>query len=186
MRFCLFSIIVLGISAVCVAASIQLKNPNPETSSQIWQNDRDLQDAINNGSGTVIQSTQNFVTITTATTGAVLCPSGIKVTLTPRFYNSRIEVVATGQIRTSNAATDGCATTIYRNSTNLATGARIMNYLIAPSGDVRTTMAMSFIDDPVSKSSTTYEIWFRADAGGGSCVIGQNATTTIYAKEIGQ
>ena len=130
-------------------------------------------------SGQVIQTVNTNFQATGAsnyfsTSSTSFVTTGIAVSITPKFSTSKILVMATGLLQTNLGAT-AAYVTIYRNSTNLATGTSpaAMAYVRGGSNSNAATVPTSMIilDAPATTSSTTYTIYAAAESGA-SCVFG--------------
>jgi hypothetical protein len=118
----------------------------------------------------------------TTTSGSFVTGSNtLSVTITPSSASNKILIIVS---TTARAGEDGGTTfyTIYRGATNLGNG-NGMSFLQWNAGDVRTSIAMTYLDSPSTTSATTYQVYFRSSTGTGylnfnSCV------TSIIVMEV--
>jgi len=129
------------------------------------------------------QSTNGF---STSSTSFVATP--LAVTITPQSTNSKVLITV------STPSYFGSSTnawfTIYRNSTNLATGSSPQSMVAQYSGSSGTVMPIniSFLDSPSTTSSTTYTLYVQVS--GNTVQVNFSASgsgssnATIVAQEI--
>jgi hypothetical protein len=120
---------------------------------------------------TTFQATGASNYFSTASTSFVT--TGLAVSITPKFSTSKILVIVTGLLQ-SNASANGVYITVYRNSTNLATGTSpsATAYIRSGGGGVLTTPTSTVIyDSPATTSSTTYTVYAAAESGA-TCTFG--------------
>lgn len=105
----------------------------------------------------------------------------LSVSITPSSTSSRILVIA-GMNGNQTPAGAGMLFTLYRNSTNLATGlgACFKNF----AGTPEKTTSIVFLDSPSTTSSITYAVYARVTGGIGALDNG-GTTSAIVALEVG-
>ena len=137
----------------------------------------------------VVNTTTPTASYIAQTTSTTMASTGFSVTITPKFANSKILVTVSSNGQTS--ATGVAYYTIYRNSTNLATGSGIsmITSLRNSNGSNGGSVVMSFIDSPATTSATTYTVYFCVDSGitgyfGYPPNAASNQTSTFIAQEI--
>jgi hypothetical protein len=124
------------------------------------------------GTGAVLQVISNTSTASIATTGTSYVASSLNATITPTSSTSKILILVTFW-QSSSASGVTNATTIYRNSTDLATGASLgmqSHYLTNSAGE--TNGVIHYIDSPSTTSSTTYTLYFKRADSAGTVTIG--------------
>ena len=110
------------------------------------------------------------------TTSSGLTSTGHSVTITPSSSTSKIYILNTALVSTSNPSSWGYFSTIYRGATNLATTAGGVGtpaaFAAIYAGSVSTsstqTITMQYLDSPATTSATTYTIYI----GGGGATLG--------------
>ena len=117
--------------------------------------------------GTVIQVLQGTTTSTTSVTSTTQVATNLTATITPKFSNSKILVMSTYAIYTTNAATKAVSY-LYRNSTNLSAAAGGA-YLYNGGGPGQITTSINYLDSPATTSATSYTIY----------IGGNNASYTV-------
>jgi hypothetical protein len=109
----------------------------------------------------------------------------VTATITPTSATSKIFILATFWQSTNGALVTN-ATTIYRNSTDLAAAQSLgmgAQYLSNSAGE--TNGALNFLDSPATTSATTYAVYFkRADSAGTVTVGNSERRSSITLMEI--
>jgi len=132
----------------------------------------------------VLQVVNAVFTSTVTTSSTTFVTSGVTASITPLFSTSKIYVIAT-----VNADTQGIGQqagfTIYRNSTNLGTGAanNALGFAWGTSSRVIGCVTIQSLDSPATTSSTTYTVYMNSE-NGGSIQIGNSSGSTITLMEI--
>jgi hypothetical protein len=110
------------------------------------------------GSGTLpIQIVQGSTTSSVSVTTNTLTSSGLTATITPSNTANKILVTATFGCYCQTSAQMWF--TIYRNSTNLATGASGFGWIYAGSTGMGSAQSVVYLDSPSTTSATTYTIY---------------------------
>jgi len=144
------------------------------------------------------QKTGTSTGLTTSSTSHTT--TGMFVTITPKFSNSIIIGWVTYNYWFSGGSTaDYSVSTIYRDSTNLASlaqsvasapsaGAQDMqlNPSRNPQSGYNSSIHFDFKDAPATTSATTYTLYCRTYAGGTMYVNYANQLSTISVMEIAQ
>jgi len=126
--------------------------------------------------------------------------TGMSVAITPKFSNSIIIGWVTYNYWFSGGSTaDYSVSTIYRDSTNLASlaqsvasapsaGAQDMQFNPSrnPQSGYNSSIHFDFKDAPATTSATTYTLYCRTYAGGTMYVNYENQLSTISVMEIAQ
>ena len=135
--------------------------------------------------GNVIQVVQGKTTTQISTTSTSYVTTGLTASITPSSSSSKILVTFIGEMQTQNGAQVNA--TIYRNSTDLATGSggRGFVQLYNGAGELQTTVAGTVLDSPATTSSTTYTIYMKR-TGSGTTVFfaGDSVDCIITLQEI--
>lgn len=119
------------------------------------------------GAGQVIQVVDGttFRTGNVNTTSTSYVSTGLSATITPKFSTSKILVLFNTHVYSPQGANGNL--TIYRNSTNLASGTSpgCLTATYNGNSDVLCPLSMSFLDSPATTSSTTYTVYFCTASG---------------------
>ena len=117
--------------------------------------------------GVVLQVVQGQLASTTGTTttSSSYVTTGLTASITPKFSTSKILIIANGASWMSSSAVNSFYT-IYKNSSNLNTGASPASLAGTYCGAAMVTnIAMSYLDSPATTSSTTYTVYFATSGG---------------------
>lgn len=116
--------------------------------------------------GGVLQVVGSASNTTSSTTGTSYVASNVTATITPTSSSSKILIIATfWQAVSASAVT--VASTLYRNSTDLAGTSYGMAVQYIPASSAETSGALHYLDSPATTSATTYTVYFkRADSAG--------------------
>ena len=135
--------------------------------------------------GVVLQVIGATTTSSTSTSSTSFVTTSLTASITPKFSTSKILVLINGGMVTTNNSAQGIYTTIYRNSTNLASATWGMSeYYSASGGQLQAPTSISYLDSPTTTSSTSYTMYLRA---GGAFTVYFNAdavTASITLLEI--
>jgi len=107
----------------------------------------------------VVSTTPDLAQIGTSSTSYVT--SNLSQAITPLFSSSKIFVMCTYSVAVNSGR--ACATTLYRNSTNLAPDNALGRFYTASGGDSWSQGSIMYLDSPSTTSSTTYTLYFRAE-----------------------
>lgn len=132
----------------------------------------------------IIQVINSVRTAGDATTSATFVATGLSVTITPKFANSRILIICTAPLY--NAGDNFHQyTTIYRGGSNLVTN-EMQLYSSAGSATGRwTNGSMTYLDSPNTTSPTTYTVYFRSITSGQQVNYGtSNQVSVMTVMEI--
>ena len=150
--------------------------------------------AVQASSGRVLQVvsyTANTLSNLASTTSQTLSSTGFSVSITPSNSTSKILVMVQSTVYINN--TGNSIFTIYRGSTNLASGSNTPQYLSGLSNSngstIATPFAMNVLDSPTTTSATTYTVYFAGTTGvqtqfGISIGFAGNSNSIITAMEI--
>jgi len=137
--------------------------------------------------GSVIQVVQATLTSLFSTTAASFTSTGLTASITPQFSTSKI-LVLISTYGLALVANGQASYTIYRNSTNLASGSGLnqsfseLNANLSPS---QASLAISYLDSPSTTSSTTYTLYAAAITSGDAVYINNaSGTAVIILMEI--
>jgi hypothetical protein len=129
--------------------------------------------------GQVVQMTSRVDTTTSSgTTSTSFVSSGVYVTITPKFANSKIFVQFIGGSYTSGQG----VYTIYRGLTSLETVSQAQ----VGNGTVYSPATVAVFDEPNTTSAVTYTVYYKAVSGNVYWPPGSNDTTQCVAWEIAQ
>jgi hypothetical protein len=128
--------------------------------------------AVGASAGQVIQvlSATDITERNTSSTSFITASNTLSVTITPSSASNKIFVIVTAKGEASLVASQW---TIYRGSTNLSSGTAGM---ITLAGDAVGSVSMSYLDSPATTSATTYQVYMRVNAGGGTVYLNTNSS----------
>ena len=127
--------------------------------------------------GTVIQVVGGTYSTQTSTTSSTFTATGLSVSITPKFANSKILVV--GMMNFQAPASQDSFYNLYRGATSLGQSSNGIGIVEAGNQVILCTNAISYLDSPATTSSTTYSISFRTTGSTMFCCVnGQVATLT--------
>jgi hypothetical protein len=141
----------------------------------------------------VVSYTANATGTIAQTTSQTLSSTGFSVSITPLFSTSKILVTVQSTAYLQGTPTILGIYTIYRGSTNLASGGTSPQCLtgvqMTSGGSVGTPLFMQVLDSPSTTSSTTYTVYFAGTTGqytqfGTSIGFAGNSSSIITAMEI--
>ena len=115
--------------------------------------------------GAVLQVVNATLTTTVATSSSSFVTTGLTASITPTSNTSKILIIVNGAGDTG-AAGQQIVTTIFRSSTNLATGSNAFTNNYGLSSRIISNLGMSCLDSPATTSSTAYTAHFASQAGG--------------------
>ena len=131
--------------------------------------------------GSVLQVVQGVLTSVFTTTSTSYVDTGLTVSITPKFSNSKILVLV--QTSIYNSALNGSHISLVRNSTNIflgdAAGSRSQvtaGLIAARNGSTSEWFgagnngAITYLDSPATTSSTVYKIQAKVGTGGTFCM----------------
>lgn len=121
------------------------------------------------GAGQVIQvvNSTTFYTGSGASTASTsMVTTGASISITPKFSTSKILFTVNATCYSDNG-TGSPSFTVYRNSTDLATGTAtsVFGGFYSASGGIVAPLSLSVYDSPATTSSTTYTIYFKTGSG---------------------
>ena len=113
--------------------------------------------------GSILQVLDTTATSQVSTTSQSYQASGLSVSITPSASNSKIHLQ---YFVMPDTTSDGCHTTIFRDSTNLADRSytSVATVLDLPGRNIQ-TIGSYFLDSPSTTSEITYTVQFRSDGG---------------------
>jgi hypothetical protein len=114
-----------------------------------------------NSGGKVLQVVQGTTTNNTSATSTTPTATSLTASITPLFSTSKILIISTFSIYTTNASTKVVAS-LFRNSTNLsASNGGAYFYNGGGPGQISTTI--NLIDSPATTSATSYTIYISGN-----------------------
>ena len=120
----------------------------------------------------------------TTSTSFVTASSSATVNITPSATSSKIFIVCTGSL-SCNDGNDGWLSTIYRDSTNLASSNAGLQRQYNNSRTDQ-PLSMEVLDSPNSNSQITYAIYYRSESNGQQVYMQDTASgdLVITAMEV--
>ena len=116
------------------------------------------------------------------TTGTSYTSTGMSATITPTSATSKILILAHGMLWQTNAYASGNAyTALYKNGTNLVSGA---DWNIVSGQPEYSSIAFTHLDSPASTSALTYAVYFRVDSGANAAFNSGGNSGSIIVMEI--
>jgi len=139
--------------------------------------------------GGVIQTLNNTITAQTGTTSTSFITTGLSVTITPKYANSKILIMTSGTNYNEGANLHQYHT-IYRGTNNLGSSSQGMAINSAGSGsNARWSQSgLVHLDTPSTTSPITYTLYFKGNGSGGTVYIvyGANHPHKMIVQEIAQ
>lgn len=145
--------------------------------------------------GNIIQTQIGYVTAWTTTTSYALVSTGLAVTITPKFNNSKVLVtIALNGVYTQEAA-HYVRIHLYKASSNLSGISTAHGQALASSSnetEYATSLSGIYLDSPATTSATTYTVYYgtshTTSVGISNYGVGGNGSTrsSIMAQEIAQ
>ena len=145
--------------------------------------------------GHVVQVVSNQITVWTPTASTTYINTGVQLTITPKYNNSKILIIGTFNSVYTDSASEYMHMALYRDSSNInaVTSTHGQNYGSGMNGlQYATALCHSYLDSPATTSATVYAFYMRSN-GGGSIGINNYGSTgnntsasTITAQEIAQ
>ena len=137
--------------------------------------------------GSVLQVVQGSTTTYTTTSSTSFVATDLYATITPKFSTSKI-LILVETLTTNTISTANTTATIYRNSTNLGSGAYsgFSGYQPNLVGGtyVWVPTCINYLDSPASTSALTYKLYVNTTAGGQAYINSNALVSTITLLEI--
>lgn len=134
--------------------------------------------------GSVVQVVSNFIATDVNTASTSFVSTGLSASITPASTSSKVWAIASSPswyVGTGNAYA-----TIYRDSTNLATGSASALMMVYDNAKYAPS-TMQVLDAPSSTSSLAYTVYFRSNNGSSSYISYPSyGQFTITLMEIAQ
>ena len=134
------------------------------------------------GVGKVLQVVQDVTIINNTTTSTSFVASGLNVSITPSSASNKVLIFAVVDID-NNASGRQTYLTLFRGATNLTSSNGITN-MYGDSSRIITPATLLYLDSPNTTSSTSYEVYYRSNAGGTVGIGGQSSSQVIVCMEI--
>jgi len=141
---------------------------------------------ISGGVGKVLQVVSGTSTGSTSTSSQSYVASNLAATITPTSTSSKIYINVTAFVAQA-AQQNHCTMTIYRDSTDLASGQSkgFGNWYSDTGGYTELFAGASHLDSPSSTSAITYKIYIKTENSNSTMTIGSTARRqTITLMEI--
>lgn len=145
--------------------------------------------------GNIIQTQIAYVTAWTTTTSYALVSTGLAVTITPKFNNSKVLVtIALNGVYTQEAA-HYVRIHLYKGGSNLSGISTAHGQALASSSnetEYATSLSGIYLDSPATTSATTYTVYYgtshTTSVGISNYGVGGNGSSrsSIMAQEIAQ
>ena len=147
-----------------LTAPLTLTAPNLGTPSAINLSNATALPSAALPTGCVLQVVNAIYSTQVSTNNTNWTTTGHTISITPKSATSKIMIFVSAYVGVSQ--TNGAFFTVYRNSTNLATGTAItalaahdVNGFAAQSAS---NVGINFLDSPATTSATTYTVYFQA------------------------
>ena len=129
--------------------------------------------------GQVVQVVNRTDVSATGTSSTSFVNSGVNVTITPKFANSKIFIQFIG----TSYSTGSGKYTIYRDATNL----ELISHAQVGSGSINySPSTLAVFDEPNTTSLVTYSVYYAANSGSVYWPPGSADVTQCIAMEIAQ
>jgi len=135
--------------------------------------------------GSVLQVVSLTNSTQVSTTSTSYITTGLTVSITPKFSTSKVLIIVNYTCYNASL-NNGDYHTIYRNSTNLATGgtpAFVQSYANL-ANNFAFQVAMSHVDSPATTSATSYTAYFKSGSGQNVQTNWSNNSGSITVMEI--
>jgi hypothetical protein len=145
--------------------------------------------AVQASSSKVLQVVQGILNISFTSTSTSFVSTGLSLSITPSSTSNKILVMFSVSNLTGNVINAGPILTLYRNSTNLISGAvssqslGLVQVNLASGGALYVPVSSTFLDSPATTSSTTYSVYGLISSAG-SWTVNATGESTITAMEI--
>jgi hypothetical protein len=121
-------------------------------------------------------------TSTTTTSSSTFADTGLTATITPKYSNSKIAVMATVMGCENNTASNGISVRLMRDSTQLSEFAKYSGYTRTY---ITNHPAINYLDSPATTSAVVYKLQFKNSTGSGTANVQANSSeSTIILMEI--
>jgi hypothetical protein len=135
-------------------------------------------------SGSIIQVVgANNTMASTTITSTSFVSTGLTATITPRFSNSKIYIVATFSMTQDGQDNAQAYVTIYRNGSTDLKAANPLAMYDTPGGDVGFSIPITYYDSPATTSATSYTVYGKVSNASSQFRPRAN-TDTIILMEI--
>jgi hypothetical protein len=135
--------------------------------------------------GSVLQVVQATTATPVITASTTYVTTNLAVSITPTSVSSKILVISTALLRKTNTNPLGISAAIFRNSTNVYTGASNQFYITATSGEPSGVVTLNYLDSPATTSSISYSLQIKSLTASTTAVfLPDSETGSIIAMEI--
>ena len=139
--------------------------------------------------GSVLQVVNATLTSAASTTSSTFQNTSLTASITPSSTSSKILIIASASMYTSNSATQGAATVFRGNASGTNLGHSVYGFGAAQSGagTVKNNVAVNYLDSPATASSQTYTVCIASTDNSNTINININGeTSTLTLMEIAQ
>ena len=142
-----------------------------------------FQAAIGGAGSKIIQIVQSRNGSYSATSSTSYTATGHTATITPTSSSSKILVMLSSYFWQTNENNGNAFLTIYRNSTDLASGSAFVQQNAVSNGGsgagLYGSMSYQFVDSPATTSTLVYQPYIRVDSSGNAAYNGAGTGTLI-------
>jgi len=134
--------------------------------------------------GKVLQVVNSTTTTSTSTTSTSFVTTSLSASITPSSASNKILIMTLGGEFYNQVSGYGTISTIYRNSTDLASASGGISNTWGASSRIIVPASIGIYDTPSSTSSITYSLRIKAESGGTAVHAVNNLLATIILMEI--
>ena len=135
-------------------------------------------------SGSVVQVKEQIIDSGFQTTSSSFVATGVSISITPKYANSKIIFMADPQI-SIYPASSSIYVTVYRDGVNL--GGTYNGELYSSSGgDLWAKQPFLFVDAPNTTSQVTYQFYIRRNGGEADLIGSSGNVSYMVLQEIAQ
>jgi hypothetical protein len=174
-----------GLNAPLTLTSPVLTTPNLGTPSAVNLSNATALPASALPTGSVLQVVQGTTSTQVTSSSSSPISSGLTASITPRATSNKILVMVSSPYRRSGGTVSGIALWLYRGGSSIYQPMTNMGYSNPSSADISWLIAFNYLDSPSTTSSTTYTVYFAANAGTSYAQVDSNNATIILMEIAG-